>query len=214
MSNQLLECSPVLHRYLLTFIWSSASQLNGERLHLRTSYSDRGELGLLPTSLQRTCPGWRTRTRIGKPKEWSTENWKLRADEDKRDPQGVKMPENDEWNLGVPTFSDGECFLLKLLRQCHRSLGLRFTIYPRNWLWCSNPIIEKVSVENEEWKSWNWGPRTFPTRPPGRNKCLRMPEEKPWSPAFSDCEGFLLKCIRQCHRSLGKIIYALSARLA
>jgi len=36
------------------------------------------------------------------------------------------MSKNGERNLGVPAFSEGECFLLKKLkRQCHRSLGIK-----------------------------------------------------------------------------------------
>ena len=124
MSNQLLECSPVLHRYLLTFIWSSASQLNGERLHLRTSYSDRWELGLLPTSLQRTRPGWRTRTRVGKPEEWSTEDWKLRAENVSNSTlREKKMPENVPW-AGKTIFRRRVFFCWNDKRQCHRSLGI------------------------------------------------------------------------------------------
>ena len=113
------------HNRQLGYWWRAWS-----RWMIWTSYSDRGELGPLPTSPQRTCPGWRTRTRIGKPKEWSTEEWKMRADEDKRDPQGVKMHENEApaWKRGplhadeVPTWSRA---IYKIVILYYKSL-LRF----------------------------------------------------------------------------------------
>ena len=62
------------HNRQLGYWWRAWS-----RWMIWTSYSDRGELGPMPTSPQRIGPGWRTRTHIGKPEEWSTEDRELRA---------------------------------------------------------------------------------------------------------------------------------------
>ena len=63
------------HNRQLGYWWRAWS-----RWMIWTSYSDQGELGPLPTSPHRTCPGWTTRTRIGKPKEWSTKIKGMRAE--------------------------------------------------------------------------------------------------------------------------------------
>ena len=96
------------HNRQLGYWWRAWS-----RWMIWTLYSDRGELGPLPTSPQRTCPGWTTRTSIGKPKEWSTKTNRMRADWGQKRPSfREKLPENEEWD--APTFSDCESFLLKL----------------------------------------------------------------------------------------------------
>ena len=63
------------HNFQLGYWWMAWS-----RWMIWTSHSDRRELGPLPTSPQRTCPGWTTRTSIGKPEEWSTKIKGMRAE--------------------------------------------------------------------------------------------------------------------------------------
>ena len=83
-----------------------------------TSYFDRGELGLHPISTMNVGPEWWTLTHIGEPKECGTKDRKLRAEIVAISTLREKeMSENGEWNLGVPAFSDGECFLLKKIEK-------------------------------------------------------------------------------------------------
>ena len=91
-------------------------------------YTDWGKLGTIPTSPQKISLGWKTRTRTGELEEWSTKTRRMRAE------NGTYSTLIGEKNVGLrmlnhllrkeSTISDDECFLVEMLRQSHRSLGL------------------------------------------------------------------------------------------